>query len=137
MEPWAREMLDIWEAKLSEISAASMREIDRLWVAKYSAGDLEQMIRGARAMMTEELEGRKTDLREDYFDTVIPALASAGERISTMCAADLAMAIRIALTVLPAVSPEHRVQASEFFVEWQARLMEQLVTSSIAAGAQP
>lgn len=136
MEAWAKEMLDVWEAKILEISLATARESKDL-AGGYTDNDLAQMIRGARAMMAEELHGEPTGLREDYFETVVPAIIAQGERVSAMAATDLSMAIRIAVAVLPVLSPHHRVPATEFFVEWQAKLLSQLVLTALAAGAKP
>lgn len=137
MEAWAREMLDIWEEKLSEIAEATLTDANRMWVAKYTTEDIAQMIRGAKVMMTEELEGRKSDLREDYFATVIPALASQGESVSKVAAVDMASCIRIATAVLPGISAEHRAKAAEFFVGWQARFLQDIILTAIESGAKP
>lgn len=135
MEPWAREMLDIWEAKLSEIAEGTWRDANEMWVAKYMIEDVAQMIRGARAMMTEELEGHASDLREGYFQTVIPALADQGESVSKLAAVDLASCIRIAIAVLPEISPAHRAKAEAFFIAWQARFLQDVVVTAIDSGA--
>ncbi len=137
MEPWAQELLNVWTPKVDEICQASMPSVERMWVAKYNAEDIAQMVRGCVAMVTEELEGRTSDLREGYFQTIVPAVAAQGERVSTMAAIDMAVTLRIAIAVIPALSPEHRVKATEFFVEWQARYIQEIVQTAIEAGAKP
>lgn len=135
MEPWAREMLDVWEAKIPEIAEATAAE-NRGLVGGYTAEDFAQMIRGARAMMAEELEGQPTGLREEYFDTVVPGVVAQGEKVTAMAASDISMAIRIAIAVLPTLSPQNKAAATEFFVEWQAKLLVQLIEVALAAGAK-
>jgi hypothetical protein len=137
MEAWAQELLDVWEAKLPEIAEGTHSDASRMWVAKYSSEDLAQMIRGARAMMTEEIEGRTSDLREGYFQTIVPALADQGESVSKMAGVDIASCIRIAIAVLPELSPEHREKAVEFFVAWQARFLQDIIVTAIDSGAKP
>ncbi len=137
MEPWARELLEVWTPKVDEIAAASMPSVERMWVAKYTAEDIAQMIRGAVAMVAEEVDGRASDLREDYFQSIVPAVAAQGESVSSMASLDIAIVLRIAIAIIPQLSAEHRERATEFFVEWQARYLKDLVQTAIASGAKP
>jgi len=137
MEAWARELLDVWGPQVLEIVEASMPSVDRMWVGKYSSEDVAQMVRACVAMVREELEGSTSDLRESYFEMLIPGLAAQGESVSGMAAIDMAIVIRIAIAVIPNLAPEHRAKASEFFVDWQMRFVRDVVLTACAAGAKP
>ncbi len=137
MEPWATELLEIWAPQVLEIVEASMPSVDRMWIGKYSSEDVAQMVRACVAMVREELEGSTSDLRQSYFEMLVPALVSQGETVSAMVAIDMAIVIRIAISVIPKMAPENRAKASEFFVDWQMRFVRDVVITANAAGAQP
>ncbi len=137
MEAWARELLDVWAPQVMEIVEASMPSVDRMWVGKYTSEDVAQMVRACVAMVGEELEGSTSDLRESYFEMLIPGLAAQGETVSAMAAIDMAIVIRITIAVIPKLAPEHQVKAAEFFVDWQMRFVRDVVVTAINAGAKP
>ncbi|MDI3284909.1 hypothetical protein [Polyangium sp. 15x6] len=116
------------------------REILPVTQPDYDHDALAQIIDGYIAMITEALEDRDPPvIATVYFESIIPSLVAAGERVDTMVHVTVGMMVFIADDVGRHVDPEIRDAAmdwlSRFFATWVARIVT--VKGSPASSMNP
>ncbi|MDI1443205.1 hypothetical protein [Polyangium sp. 6x1] len=95
---------------------------------EYDHDALSQIIEGYMAMITEALEGRDPpEIATMYFETIIPSLVAAGERVDSMVHVTVGMMVLMADDVGRHVNPDIRATTmdwlSKFFATWVTRII--------------
>jgi hypothetical protein len=129
MEPWAAELLKVWEENIDVIAEHLQAgfERDPTQVGKYSLEDTRQMMRGGIAILESELSGTGAEMREGYLQSILPGLHEKGLKPESSAAVTLLAAMRIYHLVLLRISSEHREKAGDFLWSTYGKYMSDLV----------
>lgn len=89
--------------------------------------DVEQMIDGFLAMLTEALDGEAREVRTFFLETLIPSLVGSGTPLDGIVGGVVELAIIVSIDVAEWLPPEERAEArswlARFFNEYVAELI--------------
>nr|QVV57689.1 hypothetical protein [Myxococcales bacterium] len=135
MQPWARELLDVWKSNIPRLVRTFQEKIatNAELALNYSDSDLEQFTHGLYAMMEEELDGRDRDAYLTYLQSVIPALVMQGESPVRLARALTFDAIVVQMVIVPLMSDQHRVAAADYLMNWWANYNADVIRVALDA----
>ncbi|HRI71463.1 MAG TPA: hypothetical protein PK156_44825 [Polyangium sp.] len=139
MEAWATEFITVWEKNRVQFAQAGLDAIQGnplLPVKEYSLSDSLQFLDGTTAMMREVLTGSGTDVRDMYFNSVIPGIIAQGQPVSGFVAQVTLVAVVFASSLLPQIRKKHRDQAAKFLAEFYMEFNYQIVKIGMEMGAK-
>jgi len=138
MEPWAREFLDIWQARklrIAEVVLEACQQNEDLPVRSYSLEDMVQIFEGFIAMISEALEGKSSDIRDTYMNSVIPGLLAQGQPLSGVVGQVTMNAVLVYNEIVPHASEAHRAQIATYLTNWYVKFNADIVQIGIDVGS--
>jgi hypothetical protein len=138
MEPWAREFIDLWHTRKHHIAEVVLQAIQNnpdLPVKNYSLEDIVQIFEGFIAMITEAIEGKSSDTRDTYMNTVIPGLLAHGQPLSGIVGQVTMNAVLVYKELVPYASEAHRTQIATYLTNWYVQFNADIVKIGIESGA--
>jgi hypothetical protein len=122
MEPWAKEVLQVWKDNIRLISEAiiTASETNPAVAGKYTVEDIAQMMLGVHAMMAERLGEGNGEVYDTYINTVIPGILAQGEKLSVLVRYVALNGMMSSHSIAPLLSSEHRDAGVAFVQNWWA-----------------
>jgi hypothetical protein len=139
MEAWASEFLEVFKGRKVPVAEVVLRGIQQnpdLPVKEYSVDDLVQMTDGFIAMMAESLEGRSTEIRDTYVNSVIPGILAQGQPLASFVGQITMNCVLIYNELIPYVSSEHREKAGWFLINWMVQYNSDIVRIGLEVGVK-
>jgi len=139
MEEWANEFISVWEKNRVELAEVGLHHIQNnalLPIKEYTLADSLQLLDGTTAMMREVLEGTGSDVRDMYFNTVIPGILAQGQPVAGFVGQVTLVAIVFAGLVLPQISDKHRADGAKFIANFYMNFNYEIVRIGIEMGAK-
>ncbi len=138
MQAWAQEFVEVWKANNRRMAEAVLKAIRQnpSIAMSYTLEDLEQMFLGSLAMMQEELEGRGTDIRDTYINSVMPGIFAQGEKLSSLVHQVTFNAVLVYNLLIPEVSEANREDAGNYLMWWYANLNRDIILVGLENGVK-
>lgn len=139
MEAWAKEFIKVWEKNrvlMAEVGFLHLKNNPLLPINEYTLNDATQFLDGTTAMMKEELEGTGNDVRDMYFNTMVPGVLAQGQSTSGFVSQVTLVAVVYASIVLPQMSKKHREKSAIYLATFWGNFNHVIVKTSIEMGAK-
>lgn len=135
MEAWARDLIDVWNNGAEELANALLESMtnDPKRGGQYKLEDMMQIVRGGNAIIGELLEHGTTEGRDAYINTVIPGIHAQGETLPMMISQTVFIQMQMFQMAIVRVKPEHRADASKFFIRWCMDFQRDIATVVLEA----
>jgi hypothetical protein len=139
MEAWAKEFITVWEQNREQLAKLGLHHIQNnplIPIKEYALDDALQLLDGTTAMMREVLEGTGTDVRDMYFNSVVPGVLAQGNPPQAFVAQVTLVAVLYTAMVLPQIRETYRSQAAEFLGTFFMTFNYEIVKAAMEMGAR-